>query len=132
MKVCWHFFEERVSYYNFCFFWLFRATTVAYRSSQAGSWIGVPAPGLPQPQQCEIQALSATYTSAHGNSRSLTHWARPGIEPTSSWILVGLFPLSHNRKSWCLVLLTFNTVGNSIIDYVRMHCIFFSEFFTDF
>ena len=24
-----------------------------------------------------------------GNTRSLTHWAGPGIKPTSSWILVG-------------------------------------------
>ena len=29
-----------------------------------------------------------TYTTAHGNARSLTHWLRPGIEPASSWILV--------------------------------------------
>ena len=29
-----------------------------------------------------------TYTTAHGNAGSLTHWVRPGIEPTSSWILV--------------------------------------------
>ena len=29
-----------------------------------------------------------TYTTALGNDRSLTHWARSGIEPTSSWILV--------------------------------------------
>ena len=29
-----------------------------------------------------------TYTIADGNTRSLTHWARPGIEPVSSWILV--------------------------------------------
>ena len=43
----------------------------------------------PQPQPCQIRAMSATYTTAHGNSRSLTYWARPGIEPTSSWILVG-------------------------------------------
>ena len=27
-----------------------------------------------------IQAMSATYTTAHGNARSLTHWVRPGIE----------------------------------------------------
>ena len=26
----------------------------------------------------------------HGNAGSLTHWARPGIKPLSSWILVGL------------------------------------------
>ena len=31
---------------------------------------------------------SVTYTTAHDNARSLTHSARPGIEPTSSWILV--------------------------------------------
>ena len=28
-------------------------------------------------------------TAAHGNAGSLTHWARPGIKPTSSWIRVG-------------------------------------------
>ena len=44
----------------------------------------------PQPQQWEIQATSATYTTARGNVGSLTHWARPGIEPVSSWILVRL------------------------------------------
>ena len=36
---------------------------------------------MPQPQQCRIQAASATYTMAH--------WSRPGIKPMSSWILVG-------------------------------------------
>ena len=30
----------------------------------------------------------SSYTTAHSNAESLTHWARPGIEPTSSWILV--------------------------------------------
>ena len=29
------------------------------------------------------------YTIAPGNTGSLTHRERPGIEPTSSWILVG-------------------------------------------
>ena len=42
----------------------------------------------PEPQQCWIQAASATYTTAHSNTGSLTHWARPEIEPLSSWILV--------------------------------------------
>ena len=28
-------------------------------------------------------------TTAHGNTRSLTHRASPGIEVASSWILVG-------------------------------------------
>ena len=42
----------------------------------------------PQPQQRGIRATSATYTTAHGNARSLTRYMRPGIEPGSSWILV--------------------------------------------
>ena len=42
----------------------------------------------PKPQQCQIRATTLTYTTAHGNARSLTHWARPGIEPVSSWMLV--------------------------------------------
>ena len=36
-----------------------------------------------------IQATSTTYPRAHGNAGSLIHEARPGIEPASSWILVG-------------------------------------------
>ena len=43
----------------------------------------------PMPQQCQIQAKSVTYTTAHGNARSLAPWVRAGIEPMSSWILVG-------------------------------------------
>ena len=30
-----------------------------------------------------------TYTTAHSNTGSLTHQVRPGIEPASSWLLVG-------------------------------------------
>ena len=37
-----------------------------------------------------IWAASATYTIAHANAGSLTHRARAGIEPLSSWILVGV------------------------------------------
>ena len=57
-------------------------------------WMEVPRLGVewelwPQPQQCQIRASSVTYTTTHGgNARSLTHWARLGIEPTSSWLLV--------------------------------------------
>ena len=43
----------------------------------------------PQPQQHSIRAISATYATAHSNARSPTHWMRPGMEPASSWILVG-------------------------------------------
>ena len=33
-----------------------------------------------------IWAVSVTYTTAHSNTGSLTHWVRPGFEPVSSWI----------------------------------------------
>ena len=41
---------------------------------------------MPQPHQ--IRAESATHTTAHGNARSLTHWVRPEMEPTTSCFLV--------------------------------------------
>jgi len=44
---------------------------------------------MPEPQQRWIRVGSATYTTAHGNAGSLTHWARAGTEPTTSWFLVG-------------------------------------------
>ena len=33
--------------------------------------------------------MSETYTTAHGNAGSLAQWARPGIEPTTSRLIVG-------------------------------------------
>ena len=41
------------------------------------------------PQQLRMQAASVTYTTAHGNARSPTHWSRPGIETETSCFLVG-------------------------------------------
>ena len=43
--------------------------------------------------------MSETYTTAHGNAGSLTHRARPGIEPVSSWILVRLVSTEPYRNS---------------------------------
>ena len=50
------------------------AAPAAYGGSQARGLIGAVAAGL-----CH----------SHSNARSLTHWARPGIEPATSWFLVG-------------------------------------------
>jgi len=44
---------------------------------------------MPEPQKRGIWAASATYTTAHGNAGSLTHWARAGTKPATSWFLVG-------------------------------------------
>ena len=43
---------------------------------------------MPQAQQHGTWAASATYTTAHSNTGSWTHWVNPEIEPTSSWMLV--------------------------------------------
>ena len=43
--------------------------------------VEVPGPGVKSELQLQQQS--------HSNTRFLTHWARPGIEPTSSGILVG-------------------------------------------
>ena len=67
---------------------IFRAAPAAYGSSQARGWIGATAGAMPQSQQHRIWAESVTYTTAHSNARSLTHWVRPGIEPSTSWFLV--------------------------------------------
>ena len=60
--------------YIYIVFCLFRAAPTAYGGSQARSQIGAVVAGL-----CH----------SHSNARSLIHGARPGIEPESSWILVG-------------------------------------------
>ena len=74
----------------FSFLSLFRAAPEAFGNYQARGQIGAPAAGLhTTPQQHGIRATSVTYTTVHGDARSLTHWVRPWIEPASSWILVG-------------------------------------------
>ena len=58
----------------FCLFAFCRAAPTAYGGSQARGRIGAVAAGLHQNHSnvCN-QAASATYTTAHGNARSLTH-----------------------------------------------------------
>ena len=76
--------------FKFLFFCLFRAAPVTHGGSQArGPIRPVASSLLPGPQQCGIQAESATYTTAHINAGSLTHWARSEIEPATSLFLVG-------------------------------------------
>ena len=81
------------------FFFLFTTTPVSYGSSRDRGW------PVPYPWQSWIRAAPATYTTARGNMGSLTHWARPGIEPASLWALCqALNKLSHNRKFWAFIL----------------------------
>ena len=82
-------------FFSFCFIYLF---IYSFCFLGLHLWhMEVPRLGLnqscscwpvPQPQQRRIRATPVTYTAVHRDARSLTHWARLGIEPTSSWILV--------------------------------------------
>ena len=84
---------------RFFFFFKFRAAGAAYGSSQArGSNQNCSCWPVPQPQQQGIWAAFATYTTAQGNTGSLTHWARPGIEHASSWVLVGFVSAKSQQK----------------------------------
>ena len=75
-----------IIFWCFLFCFVFTASPVANGSSQA---------------RCQVRAEAATYVAACDNVRSLNHWAKPGIKPSSSWIF--LSPLNHNENSkWYL------------------------------
>ena len=83
----------------FFFFCLFRAVPKAHGSSQARGWIGAVAAGLHHSHNnTRSEPPSVTYTTAHGNTCSLTPWAMPGTEPASSWILVGFVPTEPQQE----------------------------------
>ena len=85
------------------FFGVFRAKRAASGSSRARGQVRAVAAGLHHSsQQHQIWAASATYTTAHGITGSLTHWARDrtGVLMDASWI----------RYCW---------VGNSPTDFKR-------------
>ena len=86
---------------------LFRAAPTAYGGFQARGRISYSCHPTPQPQQCGIWAPSATYTTAHGNAGSLTHWARPGIEPASSWMLIRFVSTSPQKEFPYFILFYF-------------------------
>ena len=70
---------------------LLRAESLAYGSSQARGWIRATALDLRHYTTATATQDSSCICYLHhssSNTGSLTHWARPGIEPTSSWILV--------------------------------------------
>ena len=54
------------------------------------------------PQQWQIRAMSVTYTTARCSAGFLTHRVRPGIKPTSSWILVG-FITAETQGELCFI-----------------------------
>ena len=72
------------------FFSFFRAKPVAHGSTRRGVESELQLLATATVTATRIRASSANFTAAHGYIGSLTHWVRPGTEPESSWILVGL------------------------------------------
>ena len=61
---------------------------MANGSSQARGQIGAVIAGLHHSHSSARSKPHLRPTPQLGNTRSLTHWARPGIKPASSWTLV--------------------------------------------
>ena len=68
---------ESLSFFFFFFFFFFLGLHLWHME---GPGLGDEMPDLSH--ICELH-------HSCGNPRSLTHWAKPGLEPASSWILVG-------------------------------------------
>ena len=88
---------ETLFLFLFCFL---EPHLVAYGSPHARGWIrAADASLLHSHMQCQIRATSVVYVIAHGNSESITHWARPGVEPAYSWILVSFLTSESQRNT---------------------------------
>ena len=71
------------------------AAPASYGGSQARGLMGAVATSL---HHSYSNAGSATYTTAQGNTRSLTHQARLGMEPATSWFLVAFVSTAPRRE----------------------------------
>ena len=80
------------------FFCLFSAAPVVYGGSQARVWSELQLLVYTTAMKHQIRAASVTYTTAWGNVRSLIHWVRPGVQPRSSWILVGFIIAEQQQE----------------------------------
>ena len=92
---------------HFLFFFLFLLGTHLQHMEVPRVGVRLELQLLPtsQPQQCQIPAVSATYTTVHSNAGSLTYWLGAGIKPTSSWILVRFITTEPQQE---LPRITFN------------------------
>ena len=81
----YNFFLFFIFFFLFAFLWLHRQHMEVLRLGWNWSYSCWP---MQYPQQRGIWATFVTYTTAHGNTGSLTQWARPGITPASLRILV--------------------------------------------
>ena len=90
--VCVHIFFSHTIFYNILGFF-------------GGVFLGPHLQHMEVPRlgvESELQVLA--YAIATATPESLTHWARPGIKPESSWILVGLITTEPRWElSYCVL-----------------------------
>ena len=98
-----HFWYRKRFFWFFFVFLLFRAIPAAYGVSQARGRIG---------------ATAACLRQSHSNTRSLTHWASPGIERTISWLLVGFVSAA---PQWELQKRSYKTTITSLCSDLFCH-----------
>ena len=84
----------------FIYLYLFRAKPAVYGGSQARGRIRATAASLWHSHSNARSKPCLQHTPpAHGNARFLPLQARPGVEPTSSWILVGFVSAEPQQNS---------------------------------
>ena len=100
-KCLCHFAGSEFQLLHNLFFFFFRATPVVYGRSQARDWIKTAAASIVIATAIAMRDLSRICDLHHSSQQHLilNHWARPGIEPASSWIL-------------CTCLVHWDTTGN--------------------
>ena len=106
----------------FFFFCLFEGHTHSiWRFPGQGSNQSCSHQPTAQPQQHQILAASATYPTTHGNAGSLTHWARPGIEPATPWFLVGFTSTEPWRELHRIFQILKQVKDNWLLYHKRNH-----------
>ena len=107
--------------HSFFFFFLFRVAPAAMEVPRLGCWTGAAGAGLHHSHsngasELHLQPTPQLTAMLDG---SLTHWAGPGIEPSSSWIPVGFV------TCWATVgtprTLTFLTIKKKICGFPLWH-----------
>ena len=110
-----------------------------------GAYPGYSCWPAPQPQQCQIRATSAAYTTAHSITGFLTHWVRPGSKPAPSWVLVrfistepwqeNIFWLYRNSVFLCVFSILLGPIKSFrlMVSFHSFYLVFlFSFFFLSF
>ena len=113
----------------FCFFVClffvfcpFRAAPAAYGGSQATGLIGAVAAGL---HTATARPDTSGVCDLHHSSRqrgSLTHWTRPGIDPATSWILVGFISAEPQWELLFVFVLTLSKRAFNFLYLLHYSC----------